>query len=235
MIPSLLILLRPSYEKRLNEKLKAMESFYSMKQLLSMCRDMWIAGQETTSNTLSWGLIYLMLDQDLQAKLHEELDSVIGSDRLITMDDKPNLHYTSAVVNEIQRIANLVPMNVRHTIIRDVTINGYYIPKGTSIIPQLSVVLYDDKIFPNHDKFDPSRFLDKNGKWKRVDELIPFSIGKRQCLGEGLARMELFLFAANIFNQFKLKNVPNKPPSLVRKLGATAVPESFVCQVENRY
>jgi cytochrome P450 len=108
-----------------------------------------------------------MLDQDLQAKLHEELDSVIGSDRLITMDDKPNLHYTSAVVNvrlvvkiittlklflrflklqEIQRIANLVPMNVRHATTRDVTINGYFIPKGTSIIPQLSVVLYDDKV-----------------------------------------------------------------------------------------
>lgn len=66
-----------------------------------MLADLWIAGQETTSNTLAWGVLYLMLDQDIQAKLHQELDKVVGSDRIVTMDDKPNLHYTSAIVNVV--------------------------------------------------------------------------------------------------------------------------------------
>ena len=72
---------------------------FRMPQLLAMLLDMWIAGQETTSNTLAWGMVYLMQDQEVQTKLHKELDTVIGNDRHITMDDKPNLHYTSAVVN----------------------------------------------------------------------------------------------------------------------------------------
>lgn len=115
-------------------------------------------------------------------------------------------------------MANLLPQNVPHETTRDVVIDGYTIPKGTTIIPQISCVLYDEKvsrhcgymsklwfqIFPDPKRFDPSRFLDADGHLKRVDELIPFSIGKRQCLGEGLARMELFLILANIFNQFRV-------------------------------
>ena len=87
-----------------------------------------------------------MLDERIQDKLQHELDRVIGSDRMITMDDKPNLHYASAVVNEIQRAANLVPLNVRHTTTRDVTIRGYHLPEGTIILPQVSAVLYDEKV-----------------------------------------------------------------------------------------
>jgi cytochrome P450 len=70
-----------------------------MPQLLNMCFDLWVAGQETTSNTLAWGVTYLMLEQNVQEKLQKELDNVIGNDRLITVDDRPKLPYTAAVVN----------------------------------------------------------------------------------------------------------------------------------------
>lgn len=114
----------------------------------------------------------------------------------------------------------MVPQNIPHATTRDVTIEGYFIPKGTAILPQISTVLYDEEvslersrqlatfrfiqIFPEHTAFKPERFLDANGHLKRTDELIPFSVGKRQCLGESLAKMELFLFLANILNQFKV-------------------------------
>ena len=64
-----------------------------------MCYDFWLAGQETTTNTLAWGVLYLMIEPEVQARLQKEFDMVIGSDRLITVEDKHNLHYTSAVVN----------------------------------------------------------------------------------------------------------------------------------------
>lgn len=95
---------------------------------------------------------------EVQRKCQDEIDRVIGSNRMITMADKPNLHYLNATINvrklnymliflmqEIQRNANLIPQNVWHQTTRDVTINGYNILKGTAIVPQISVVLIDEK------------------------------------------------------------------------------------------
>uniref|UniRef100_A0A914EAK5 Cytochrome P450 n=1 Tax=Acrobeloides nanus TaxID=290746 RepID=A0A914EAK5_9BILA len=66
---------------------------------MAMVFDLWIAGQETTSNTLAWGVLYLMQEPEVQSQMQKELDTVIGSDRLITMDDRPKLNYIAAVVN----------------------------------------------------------------------------------------------------------------------------------------
>lgn len=122
-------------------------------------------------------------------------------------------------------MCNLLPQNMLHRTTKDVVVDGYHLPKGTCIVPQLSSIFYDDKVrqqfaqrigtstiqvFRDPKKFDPSRFLDAEGKLRRVDELIPFSIGKRQCLGESLARMEMFLFMSNLLNQFKVRRFLQK-------------------------
>ncbi|KAI6193226.1 Cytochrome P450-33C9 [Aphelenchoides besseyi] len=207
--------------------------YFSEEQLLSMCYDLWVAGQETTSNTLGWCWSYLIHHADIQVKAHEELDRIIGSDRIITMNDRANLPYCNALINEVLRISNLIPQNGWHKTTKDVVINGYNIPKGTAIVPQISVVLSSDKIYPDAKKFDPSRFLDENGKLKRADELIAFSIGKRQCLGMSMALMELFLFITNILNRYRL--LPGKQkPNLTRRFGLTVNPDHFTCRMEKR-
>lgn len=94
------------------------------------------------------------------------------------------------------------------------------------MLPQISTVLYDKDVFPEPEKFKPERFLNSDGKLLKVDELIPFSIGKRMCLGESLARMELFLFTTNIFNRFKI-SCCGGPPDLVKKFGVTMQPQPF--------
>ena len=77
--------------------------FFSDKQMLNMTADLFLAGQETTSSTLTWGFGFLIHNPDVQSHVHEELDAIIGSDRAITMADRNNLPYTCATINEIHR------------------------------------------------------------------------------------------------------------------------------------
>ncbi|KAH7724312.1 Protein CYP-33C1 [Aphelenchoides avenae] len=208
---------------------------FSHEQLLNMIFDMWAAGQETTSSTLSWAAVFLINNQGAQEKMHEELARVTGGDRLVTLADKPKLVFTNAVICEVQRMANLLAQNLRHRTTRAITVGGYLIPEGTTILPQISMVLTDEKIFPEPHLFKPERFINEStGDLKKVDELIPFSLGKRQCLGESLARMELFLFIANIFAQFKLSPYKGRTPSLERCIGTTNPPVPFTCGIEKR-
>ncbi|KAI1710511.1 cytochrome p450 domain-containing protein [Ditylenchus destructor] len=220
-------------EKARKDKLDEPHNF-TISQLRGMCFDLWVAGQETTSTSLAWGVAHLIHNLDVQEKLHEELDHVIGSGRWITVADRPHLPYTCAVVNELQRMANLVPNNVMHRTTRDVTVDGYFFPKGTAITAQVSAVLYDDQVFKEASKFDPTRFLNEKGQLVKCDELVPFGVGKRQCLGESLARMELFLFTANIYNHYRITS-GDKLPSLKRAIGLTVECPPFTCRIEKRH
>ncbi|KAL3093946.1 hypothetical protein niasHT_027274 [Heterodera trifolii] len=212
-----------------------------IEELRGICNDLWSAGQDTISNTLAWGIAYLIHHPQIQAKMSDELQRAVDNDdedehqrtngaknQTVTVADRLKLPYTNAVICEIQRVANLAAFNVPRKLSRDVTIDGHLLKAGTVVCPQISAVLMDEKIFENPTQFCPERFLDENGKLKRVNELIPFSIGKRQCLGESLARMELFLFVANLFKQYKF-SAGAKMSSLERKMGATIKCQNFTC------
>ncbi|KAI6184682.1 Cytochrome P450 33C9 [Aphelenchoides bicaudatus] len=193
--------------------------FYTLEQLRGIAFDIWFAGQETTTATITWAIAFLINYPDVQQKLHEELDRVIGSDRLILTSDRQELVYlnatimasvlTSVVINlqtslqEVQRCANIVAQNLFRQTTQDVEIGGHKVKKSTYCTVQISTIHYDEKIFPEPSVFKPERFLTENGQLKHIDELVPFSMGKRVCLGEGLARMELYLFLSNLFNQYK--------------------------------
>lgn len=109
------------------------------------------------------------------------------------------------MVHETQRYIVLIPTNLPHSVTCDAKFRNYFIPKGTTVITSLTSMLHDDKEFPNPEKFDPGYFLDERGNVKKSDYFVPFSAGKRMCAGEGLARMELFLFFIIILQNFNLK------------------------------
>ncbi|TKR89837.1 hypothetical protein L596_013879 [Steinernema carpocapsae] len=173
------------------------------KQLKHLIHDLWQAGMETTILTLEWAFVSLAKNPHVQDKMREEMWNVAGKDRNVEFKDKPFLPYCNAVLTEVHRVTSLLVTNVVRRSVRDCTIGGYHFPKGTDNAVIMSVIFSDDTVFKNPAAFDPERFLGEEGK-ELERKVIPFGIGKRSCLGEGLARAELFLILLNLVKSYRI-------------------------------
>ncbi|XP_072483028.1 cytochrome P450 2C23-like [Notamacropus eugenii] len=217
------------YLSKMQQEKDNPKSEFDLENLTSTATDLFIAGTETTSSTLRYGLLLILKHPEVQAKIHQEIDHVIGHNRVPSIKDRQDMPYMDTVVHEVQRFIDLIPFNLPHAVTRDIQFQQYVLPKVMTIFPLLSPVLYDSKEFPNPDQFDPQHFLDNNGKFKKSDHFMPFSIGKWSCLGEGMARIELFLFFTSILQNFTLKPVgdPNEILIMANRIGFTNIPPHY--------
>jgi len=167
--------------------------------------DLFIAGTETTSTTLSWTFMYLSKHQEVQKKLQQEIDKVVGNSRLPSVADRPMMHYAQAVMHETLRYASFIPFSLFHNTIHDTEFGGYSIPKDTMIIPNLWAVHHDPAIWGDPETFRPERFLNDKGEFQKNENFLAFSTGKRVCLGETLARDEYFIFLTSLFQRFEVR------------------------------
>ncbi|XP_072019397.1 cytochrome P450 2U1-like isoform X2 [Amphiura filiformis] len=185
-------------------------------------------GGESVSATIEWFCLYMMAHLDIQQKIQEEIDSVVGQNRLPLLSDQNNLPYTRATLLEIHRHVSLSPLSDFHAAGNETSLFGYRIPKGATIISNLYAVMRDPIAFPDPDQFKPERFIDENGEYVEKKEVIPFGVGRRICPGENIAKMELFVFFTHLLHRFSLVKPEDIPPITFEGIyGATFAPKPF--------
>jgi cytochrome P450 len=162
-----------------------------------------MAGHETTANTLAFVWFLLSQSPHAEARLHHEIDSVLG-DRLPSLADVPKLSYTRAIIEETLRLYPPIPVLAREAI-QDETVGGYRIRKG-SIIAVVPWLLHRKrKLWDKPDHFIPERFLDETGPPPDKWTYVPFSIGPRVCPGMTFGLTEAILCVAMLARRFRLR------------------------------
>ncbi|XP_054855144.1 cytochrome P450 2F2-like isoform X2 [Eublepharis macularius] len=185
-------------------------TYFRVNSLVMTTYNLFFGGTEPISAALCYGILLLMKYPEMQAKVYEEILRVVGPHRSPSLEDRVHLPYTDAVIHEILRFADVVPLGGSRLVTRDAHFHGYVLPKGTGILPCLYSVHKDATQFRDPETFDPTHFLDQKGNFRRRDVFMPFGAGKRACLGQALARMELFLFFTTLVQRFTLQ--PVVPP-----------------------
>ncbi|XP_074640242.1 cytochrome P450 2J4-like [Tubulanus polymorphus] len=206
------------------------------RQLVQVILDLFIAGTETTTTTLRWTILAMVLKPAVQRKVQAEIDRNVPRSRSPTMADKARLPYTSAVLNEIQRYFYIFPIGIARANPVQVKLLDYDIPAQSIIMYSSINIMRDPNAWPNPDEFDPEgNFLDEKGNLLQRDNFIPFSIGKRSCLGESLAKMELFIFFASLLQKFTFGVDREKPtPNFTTEPRFITKPKPFTVSVQLR-
>ncbi|GAB6030773.1 Cytochrome P450 2 sub R member 1, variant 2 [Chamberlinius hualienensis] len=219
-------------ERNSRLKVEENEDIFTETGLYHITRDLLIAGTDTTASTLLFSFFYMTLYPEIQKKVQNEIDSVIGRERQPSYNDRFNMPYTEATILEVHRIVSFVPLSVPHRNVKELTIRGYAIPKNSIIIPNLWAVHHDPNYWGDPETFRPERFIGPDGKFNSSERVIAFSMGKRACVGEPLAAMEMFLYFVSVLKHFTLIPPDGKMPSLATYPGIAARPKFLnICAV----
>ncbi|KAI0330486.1 cytochrome P450 [Cubamyces sp. BRFM 1775] len=198
-------------------------------------------GSDTTYSTIQGIFLALSLNPEVQRKAQAELDSVVGPHRLPDFEDRDALVYINAIVKESVRWHNVVPLGVGHCLTEDDEFQGYFIPAGTVLVPNVWSVMHNPQIYPDPHKFNPDRFI-RDGKLD-TSVLDPtseiFGFGRRICPGRYFADSTLFITVACVLHVFNIgppldeNGLPIKI-ELQQSHGFLSYPEDCRCTISPR-
>uniref|UniRef100_A0A8C6URJ6 Cytochrome P450, family 17, subfamily A, polypeptide 2 n=1 Tax=Neogobius melanostomus TaxID=47308 RepID=A0A8C6URJ6_9GOBI len=194
------------------------------------------AGVETTSTTLLWIIAYMLHHPEVQARAQRELEEQVGLERPVRLSDRTRLPYVEAVIQEGLRIRPVSPVLIPHTALTRTSLGGHPVQPGTRVLVNMWALHHNPTDWPQPDLFKPERFLDGRGGRVSPSCFLPFGAGPRVCVGESLARLELFLFLSSLLQRISFSLPPAGPvPDLRGRLGVVLQPPPYLVVATPRH
>lgn len=188
------------------------------------------AGTGVPSFALRWALLYMITYPEIQTEVQNEIDRVVGREKLPCLSDRSKLPFTQACINEVLRHSSVSPMApVYYAANADTTLDKFFVPKNTPVLVNYYSLTRDNAVWKEPDSFNPKRFLDVNGNINKdaVSKFYPFGVGARRCIGEHLGRMQIFVLFTNLLHTFRFEKVPGDLACVKPIPGAFLVPKDF--------
>ncbi|CAA3001091.1 flavonoid 3'-monooxygenase [Olea europaea var. sylvestris] len=182
-------------------------------EIKALLLNLFSAGTDTSSSTVEWAIAELLRHPEILARAQEELDLVVGKDRLVAEADLPQLTFLQAIIKEIFRLHPSTPLSLPRMASENCEINGYFIPKGSTLLVNVWAIARDPNVWADPLEFRPERFL-PGGEKPNVDvrgndfEVIPFGAGRRICAGLSLGLRMVQLMTATLIHAFDFE-LPN--------------------------
>ncbi|KAH7923138.1 cytochrome P450 [Leucogyrophana mollusca] len=231
----------PSMVSDALRKLEGKEDFLIETAIKESSASGYAAASETTCSTLAVFVLAMVLHPHVQERAHAEIEAVVGLDRLPDWDDRPSLPYIDAIIRETLRWHPVVPLGIPHATVDDDVYDGYFIPKGASLVllSILRAMSRNPDVYPNPSEFKPERFLSANGELTDDTSSFTFGFGRRVCVGRHVADASLWAAIASMLAVFmfsKPKDAEGREVEFEPKwsAGVTTHPEPFPCDVVPR-
>ncbi|XP_017860761.1 PREDICTED: probable cytochrome P450 305a1 [Drosophila arizonae] len=227
-----------AYLQEMNSQRQDTDSFNET-QLVMTILDFFIAGSQTTSNTINLALMVLAMRKDLQDQLYDEVAANLHStdsktDSFPHLSRRESFYYMEAFIMEVQRFFHITPITGPRRALWNTKLGGFDIPRNATILISLRSVHLDEQHWSDPHEFRPERFIDADGKCCKDEYFMPFGLGRRRCLGDALARACIFSFLVRIVQQFRVVLPEGETPSLILQPGITLTPKPYKVQFVKR-
>ena len=176
-----------------------------IRNFMEIAQDMFQAGMHTSATTLTFAIIRLIHNPQIQEELFKEIEENLGDKTEITMGDIKTMPMMDAFIQEVLRMYPIAPL-IFHATLRDSKLRHFFIPQNTTILINAYGINHDENQFTNPEVFDPKRWLQEDGTFKghERDRIFTFGAGHRSCIGKALARLEIFLLLVKLLQKYKL-------------------------------
>ncbi|KAM9409649.1 cytochrome P450 1A1-like [Pholidichthys leucotaenia] len=196
----------------------------SDEKIVGIVNDLFGAGFDTVSTGLSWSVMYLIAYPKIQERLYEEIKKNVGLDRTPILSDRVKLPLLESFILELLRHTSFVPFTIPHCTTKDTSLNGYFIPKDTCVFINQWQINHDPNLWKDPSSFTPDRFLTADGsEVNRLEgeKVMLFGLGKRRCIGEVIARNEVFLFLAILIQKLQFHSLHGEMLDMTPEYGLT--------------